>query len=78
MGVQTRSQVAGHHEEEGQDIQSPLNLRGAGTSRAVAATTVPLEEFEALKRENQENRRMTQELVSALKVSPPNCLFHQV
>ena len=59
MGVQTISQVAGHHEEEGQDIQSPLNLRGVGTSRAaVATTTVPIEEFEALKRENQENRRM--------------------
>ena len=44
MGVQTRSQVAGHHEEEGQDVQSRLNPPGVGTSRAVA-TAVPFEKF---------------------------------
>ena len=72
--VKTRSQVAVHNDNDNaQDINSPLNPQGPRgmLTRAGASGTnnpmVPLSDYEALRKENEENRRMLMEIMATLK-----------
>ena len=76
--VKTRSQVAVHNDNDNaQDINSPLNPQGPRgmLTRAGASGTnnpmVPLSDYEALRRENEENRRMLMEIMATFKEKNP-------
>ena len=77
MVVNTRSQMGGQREEEvqgssqgahdGTGAHEGARTHGGAGASATANPTVPLSEYEALKHENDENRRMIKEIMAMFK-----------